>query len=376
MKSSPGRALLSGAGLAFLLLAAGPGHARTRRAHDGSRKMSSYDRRIDRFEAIMNRFYRGESIGEARRRHNALVKKHNKRVAAGNDETKAAEKKLELALKPLRKVQAVIKKMDKKLEGEPNESDRNAVRRYNALIKRRNARVRQANELSRQSSTEIDAYNELVARAKAEVDASSDRLEAARRTLDARVGDYEEFHESEKDLAFFRDVNRFYADLHDRRRRSGGTRELNRAIRNVRSLRRELGAWAIAEHERRDYGLVVIETTLGGIDREHTEPCFFIVDTGAMRTTVAPGLVAALGIALGDETEFRLAGGKKVKGRQIVLPSVAVGKVTEKDVDAAAVKVSDVGVDGLLGQSFLKRFVYAIDESRKGKLILRPRKTK
>ena len=102
----------------------------------------------------------------------------------------------------------------------------------------------------------------------------------------------------------------------------------------------------------------------------------YSLPTGAMRTTVAPGLVAALGIALGDETEFSLAGGKKVKGRQIVLPSVTVGKVTEKDVDAAAVKVSDVGVDGLLGQSFLKRFVYAIDESRKGKLILRPRKTK
>jgi len=37
------------------------------------------------------------------------------------------------------------------------------------------------------------------------------------------------------------------------------------------------------------------------------------------------------------------------------------------------VKVSDVGVDGLLGQSFLKRFVYTIDESREEKLILRPR---
>ena len=31
-------------------------------------------------------------------------------------------------------------------------------------------------------------------------------------------------------------------------------------------------------------------------------------------------------------------------------------------------------VSASLGQSFLKRFVYAIDESRKGKLILRPRK--
>jgi hypothetical protein len=32
-----------------------------------------------------------------------------------------------------------------------------------------------------------------------------------------------------------------------------------------------------------------------------------------------------------------------------------------------------VGIDGLLGQSFLKRFVYTVDESRPGKLMLVPR---
>ena len=117
----------------------------------------------------------------------------------------------------------------------------------------------------------------------------------------------------------------------------------------------------------------MIEAALAG-NEIAGEPCFFIVDTGAMRTTVAPGLVRALGIPLGEETEFTLAGGKKMKGRKIVLRVLTVGKVTERDVDAAAVKVSEVGIDGLLGQSFLKRFVYAIDESRKGKLILRRQK--
>ena len=151
-------------------------------------------------------------------------------------------------------------------------------------------------------------------------------------------------------------------------------------------MRRELGAWAISDHERRDYGLVVIEAALGGSEpgasepgadeQRADEPCYFIEDTGAMLTTEEPGLVAALGIPLGEETEFSLAGGKKMKGREIVLPLVAVGNVTEKDVEGAAVKASEVGVDGLLGQTFLKRFVYAIDESRPGKLILRRRKEK
>ena len=68
-----------------------------------------------------------------------------------------------------------------------------------------------------------------------------------------------------------------------------------------------------------------------------------------------------------------LAGGMKTKGREVTLPRIEVSGADERDVPAAAVKVSDVGVDGLLGQSFLKRFVYTIDESREDKLILGPR---
>ena len=91
--------------------------------------------------------------------------------------------------------------------------------------------------------------------------------------------------------------------------------------------------------------------------------------------TIAPGIVEALGLTrkLGEEIELVLAGGQKIKGRELVLPSVTVAGRTEKDVPAAAVKVSEVGIDGLLGQSFLKRFVYTIDESKKQRLILRPR---
>ncbi len=88
-----------------------------------------------------------------------------------------------------------------------------------------------------------------------------------------------------------------------------------------------------------------------------------------------PGMVDALGLSgkLGDEVELILAGGIKTKGREFVLPRVEVSGADERDIPAAAVKVSDVGIDGLLGQSFLKRFVYTIDESKEAKLILKPR---
>ena len=56
-----------------------------------------------------------------------------------------------------------------------------------------------------------------------------------------------------------------------------------------------------------------------------------------------------------------------------MLPRVAVGGQEGTDVAGSAVPASEVGIDGLLGQSFLKHFVYTVDERRPGKLILVPR---
>ena len=52
-------------------------------------------------------------------------------------------------------------------------------------------------------------------------------------------------------------------------------------------------------------------------------------------------------------------------------PLLAAGReLAATDVAGSAVPASDVGIDGLLGQAFLKRFVYTIDEDRPGKLVL------
>jgi clan AA aspartic protease (TIGR02281 family) len=105
------------------------------------------------------------------------------------------------------------------------------------------------------------------------------------------------------------------------------------------------------------------------------EPCCFIVDTGAQLVCLPTELIGALGLSgsLGSEATLTLAGGQKLRGRSIVLPRVAVGDRVATGVAGTAVAASEVGIDGLLGQSFLKRFVYTIDETRPGKLILVPR---
>jgi clan AA aspartic protease (TIGR02281 family) len=138
----------------------------------------------------------------------------------------------------------------------------------------------------------------------------------------------------------------------------------------VRGCRRELARWAGERQDAQDNGLVLVDAMVGD------EPCCFIVDTGAQRVCLPAELIAALGLtgSLGEETTLTLAGGQKLRGRTIVLPRLAVGDKAATAVAGSAVPASEVGIDGLLGQSFLKHFVYTIDEARPGKLILAPRK--
>ena len=67
-------------GAAFVLLmwtgSAGSG------MQDLMRKLKSYDAEIAQIEAVMEVFYRGESIEDAQKRLNALVDEHNALVEA------------------------------------------------------------------------------------------------------------------------------------------------------------------------------------------------------------------------------------------------------------------------------------------------------
>jgi len=118
------------------------------------------------------------------------------------------------------------------------------------------------------------------------------------------------------------------------------------------------------------FGPVLVEGLIGG------EPCCLMVDTGAMRTSLSPELVGALGLndRLGGEASFVLAGGVRLRGRVVDLPSVALGDISAKAVPAVTIAASEVGIDGLLGQSFLKGFIYTVDERRPEKVFLQPRK--
>jgi predicted aspartyl protease len=158
-------------------------------------------------------------------------------------------------------------------------------------------------------------------------------------------------------------VNRLLAELRRAERDGRGQPAL---LARIRGIRRELGVRAMAVHARQENGTVIVETAV--ID----EPCWYLLDTGAATTTISGELVDALGLAgsLGDETTMVVADGRRVRGRTLTLPSFTAARMSERDVKAALLPVTEVGVDGLLGQSFLKRFVYTVDERRPEKLVL------
>ena len=90
-----------------------------------------------------------------------------------------------------------------------------------------------------------------------------------------------------------------------------------------------------------------------------------LVDTGASFVVLPASLKSPLGydgVKLTKRTLSTAAG--PVEGEMAVLRTVAVGKALVKDVAVAFVDDELLGLPGLLGMSFLKRFVTVIDDDR------------
>jgi clan AA aspartic protease (TIGR02281 family) len=101
-----------------------------------------------------------------------------------------------------------------------------------------------------------------------------------------------------------------------------------------------------------------------------------IVDTGADLTILSSSVVRDLGLgssAGGQRVTLSTAGGS-VQADLIRVPRVAVGTAEATNVSAAVHDLPDApgGADGLLGLSFLEKFLVTLD-AQKGELSLRAR---
>jgi hypothetical protein len=330
--------------------------------------MTVFQPRLAAVETVMERFYRGESLEAGHQRVNAMVDRFNAKVQKRNEDLAAAKAQTDRELAPSKELAATLDAQDQALGPAPSGSDPQAMRRYNEQVKARNAVVAHYNQQRAAAQGAVDAYNELSRRLDAGTGQARAQLDAEQQALKARTDDYEAFHRQDRDVAFFTGLNRLLAELRAACR-SRPDPDLLAALDKVRGCRRELAHWAAARQATQADGLVLVEARVGD------EPCCFIVDTGAQQVCLPVEIIAALGLtgSLGEESTLTLAGGQKLRGRSIMLPRIAVAGMAGIDVAGSAVPASEVGIDGLLGQSFLKHFVYTIDEARPGKLILVPR---
>jgi clan AA aspartic protease (TIGR02281 family) len=335
----------------------------------GAKQTDTPTNRLKRVEAVMDRYYRGDPINKAKDSLNRSIDQHNRWVESTNAQHQAAHKNLEKEFDSLQAIEKQIAEMDKRLAVKPDTHDQTAVKDYNAAVDRRNNLVKQYNELGKSYKARETAFNDKTSRANQELETRKKQLDAQRATVEQQIASYAEWCKTGDDVAFFKDLNRFFAQL-CKENLVRTTPELIKTIDKVRAIRRELAEHAIKSPERAGGGLVIVEATLC-----RREKCFLIVDTGATDVCIPPALVDVLGLTdkLGKEVEARLAGGVRIRGRELVIPQVSVLGREVKDVKAVVLDESEVGVDGLLGLSFLNNFDFHIDQHRPDKLILKPK---
>jgi len=88
-------------------------------------------------------------------------------------------------------------------------------------------------------------------------------------------------------------------------------------------------------------------------------PTKMVFDTGAGLTTISAKLAGRVGLKpkTGDPTiQLKTADGTVVVAKQMVIPSVRVGKFTIPNVECAVMPAEKGDVDPLLGQTFFKHF--------------------
>jgi aspartyl protease family protein len=118
---------------------------------------------------------------------------------------------------------------------------------------------------------------------------------------------------------------------------------------------------------RRLGGNWLVDVTLN--DMRHAT---FLVDTGASACAITPELAEALGIVPDPDEQPVLVRGVagSTWARRVTIPSIRVGDTEARDVVAFVLPLP--GLQGILGNTFLARYIATLDPAR-GLLTIQPR---
>ena len=116
--------------------------------------------------------------------------------------------------------------------------------------------------------------------------------------------------------------------------------------------------------------LPVVRVTIGGREAE------FLIDTGAPDIMLRRPFAEALGLPLTDGGTGTFAGGRQAQVQRTVVPELEIGGLRIRNVpagvNAGALQLPGVEIDGIIGTGLLMHFLSTIDYCD-GKLVLAPR---
>lgn len=135
---------------------------------------------------------------------------------------------------------------------------------------------------------------------------------------------------------------------------------LKRFKRDVERLR-EYEDIVVVDHIdlRPNRGTYLVDTVING-----KHPKVMILDTGASIVLLNESTARAAGVdvdAHGEKAYAKVADGRIIESRRIVLESISVGRFTIKNVECSVLPDGSVEIDALLGGSFLDHFTYTVD---------------
>jgi clan AA aspartic protease (TIGR02281 family) len=227
----------------------------------------------------------------------------------------------------------------------------------------------QRNQLAQQRNQLVAAHNQIVNQLNTLQEQNRDQDQDQKLQLNAEVAQRREKYmqaildlrksvdgvtDKYNELAKNADVTKALASLSassKTKHKLGPSKALLDAIKVLEKAEGTVQSEIIELH--REGGVFHVYATLGKV------PTKMVFDTGAGLTTISTALASRIGLKHkpGDATvQLKTADGSVIESKQMVIPSVRVGKFSIANVECAVLPKEKGNVDPLLGQSFFKHF--------------------
>lgn len=322
-------------------------------------------------QGILNAYYRHNPAEEVPVQINEATRAYNDAITLHDAEIKKAKEKLDEqvdSMKDVKERRDQLVDMIDRLKKSSLSPD--GVELHNRLVGEANDLAKEHDQRYAAYERGLDGLTQAVARIERDMEAARRQIEDMKAAGRKQVADYVEWHNSDKGLGLFMKVNELYARLEQERTSGRPPAHADGDLEVLRGIRRELGDHTRRRQEKHENGLIIVPATLCG-----REESWFVVDTGASIVTIPSELLSVLGLSgqTGAVMTVALAGGIRIQGPEVIIPSITVFGKTAEQVKAIVIPPSVPGVDGLLGHSFLNRFDYRVDRTRDPQLSLEPK---